>query len=92
MLQTGVLATHSEFDGRVQAGINFSFDDDVSDGNGHGTHVAVRETSRHVFEGAVLRFGAFSLTHTRAIWSIRSFTSFTRHSICRQRRLERPMV
>lgn len=45
MIQTGVLETHSEFEGRVQSGINFSFDDDMSDGNGHGTHVAVRYLS-----------------------------------------------
>jgi hypothetical protein len=37
-----VLESHSEFEGRVRSGINFSFDDDMADGNGHGTHVAVR--------------------------------------------------
>jgi len=40
IVDTGVRATHQEIQGRVDAQINFSSDSSVTDGNGHGTHVA----------------------------------------------------
>lgn len=43
VIDTGVRATHEQFGGRVAAGRNFAADrpvDDVTDCNGHGTHVA----------------------------------------------------
>lgn len=45
VLDTGLRATHEDFVGRVVAGVNYTKDNgadpkDVSDGNGHGTHVA----------------------------------------------------
>ena len=41
VLDTGIRADHAEFEGRVVAGTDtFDGDDDPSDCNGHGTHVA----------------------------------------------------
>ncbi len=41
VLDTGVRATHADFDGRVLPGYDFNGDDpDASDGNGHGTFIA----------------------------------------------------
>jgi subtilisin family serine protease len=41
VVDTGVDATHPDFDGRVLPGIDLvNGDDDASDDNGHGTHVA----------------------------------------------------
>lgn len=41
VIDTGVLATHADFGGRVLPGYDFVDDDtDASDGNGHGTFVA----------------------------------------------------
>ncbi|MGW2327826.1 S8 family peptidase [Streptomyces sp. NPDC001700] len=41
VIDTGVRATHKDFDGRVTSGFDaIDNDDDADDGNGHGTHVA----------------------------------------------------
>ncbi|KAJ3082498.1 hypothetical protein HDU79_000206 [Rhizoclosmatium sp. JEL0117] len=40
IIDTGVLITHKEFQGRAKVGKSFSDDNNDRDGNGHGTHVA----------------------------------------------------
>ncbi|CZT05617.1 related to Cuticle-degrading protease [Rhynchosporium graminicola] len=40
VIDTGVLTTHVEFEGRATFGVNFAGDGLNTDGNGHGTHVA----------------------------------------------------
>jgi subtilisin family serine protease len=41
IIDTGVRTTHKDFDGRAKSGFDaVDGDDDASDGNGHGTHVA----------------------------------------------------
>jgi subtilisin family serine protease len=40
VVDTGILATHSDFGGRVAAGFNAFADGDTTDCKGHGTHVA----------------------------------------------------
>ncbi|MEU0843568.1 S8 family peptidase [Streptomyces sp. NPDC005962] len=41
VIDTGVRASHKDFDGRVTSGFDaIDNDDDADDGNGHGTHVA----------------------------------------------------
>jgi len=40
ILDTGILATHNQFDGRVIQGVNLVTGETESDFNGHGTHVA----------------------------------------------------
>jgi subtilisin family serine protease len=37
--QTGLVASHSEFAGRVKAQVDFTLFNDNKDGTGHGTHV-----------------------------------------------------
>jgi subtilisin family serine protease len=38
--QTGVRASHEEFEGRVLPGVDVTDDNNGIDGHGHGTHVA----------------------------------------------------
>ena len=40
VLDTGYDPTHPDLQGRVGASANFTTDSSVTDGNGHGTHVA----------------------------------------------------
>ncbi|KAF2758235.1 oryzin precursor [Pseudovirgaria hyperparasitica] len=40
IIDTGIRTTHHDFGGRASFGANFAGDNDNSDGNGHGTHVA----------------------------------------------------
>jgi subtilisin family serine protease len=39
VVDTGILLSHTEFEGRASTGFNF-LDDDIDECNGHGTHVA----------------------------------------------------
>ncbi|KAJ3211022.1 subtilisin-like serine protease [Dinochytrium kinnereticum] len=40
VIDTGVLVSHPDFQGRAKVGISYSSDNNDVDGNGHGTHVA----------------------------------------------------
>ncbi|KAJ3416227.1 serine protease [Chytridiales sp. JEL 0842] len=40
IIDTGVLISHPDFEGRARVGASFSTDNNDVDGNGHGTHVA----------------------------------------------------
>ncbi|KAJ3411110.1 serine protease [Chytridiales sp. JEL 0842] len=40
IIDTGVLVSHPDFEGRARVGASFSTDNNDVDGNGHGTHVA----------------------------------------------------